>query len=137
MQNLAGFRDPDPVCTLELNHAGIPITVLPESLRARGEVTTRVVGFLHGWAFERAWCYWVAKGPGLPFDVATDLHARHGNVVRVDGHCACPSPLEWFRGLGVGHYHVDTGEGLKALADAVKAVVARHADASPPAGKST
>ena len=34
-----------------------------------------------------------------------------------------PSPLEWFKGLAVGSYHVDSPEGLKALADTIKKIV--------------
>ncbi len=58
-------------------------------------------------------------GPGLPLTYAQPLHEAFGQVVRVDGHCGCPSPLEWFKGFGVGLYHVDSPEGLKALARAL------------------
>ena len=42
--------------------------------------------------------------------------------MRVEGHCGCPSPLEYNKGFAVGLYHVDTPEGLKALADTIKQV---------------
>ena len=49
---------------------------------------------------------------------------KRGRDVRVDGHCLAPSPLEWCKGFAVGMYHVDTPEGLKALADTIKLVYA-------------
>lgn len=74
------------------------------------------------WQFERAWYYWRASGPGLPVEIAERLHAKHGQVVRVGGHCGCPSPREWYKGFGVGLYHIDTQDGLNALADALRIV---------------
>lgn len=134
--NKAGdHADTDDILRAELKAAGIP--TLQESmgeppehcadfLRSRsGEVKTSVVGVLYGWQFKRAWYYWIAEGPGIEWAAAEALHAKHGNVVRVNGHCGCPSPTEWFKGLAVGHYHVDTPDGLKALADTIKGLVAR------------
>lgn len=124
LRNFAGRADVDTDCEGELAFAGITVEKLPEICRKnQGEVKTIIVGTLHGWVFERAWRYWVCKGPGIPLDAAMALHARSGRVVRVDGHCGCPSPLEWFHGLGTGAYHVDTVYGLKDLADTIKAVV--------------
>lgn len=118
----------------ELRQAGITVSDL--RFPVRGEVPTETYGSLSMWGFERAWYYWVAKGPGLPVEVAERLHVTHGTVVRVDGHCGCPSPREWFKGFGVGCYHVDTQEGLNALADAIRSVYdpAKDPTATPRTG---
>jgi hypothetical protein len=114
----------DDVCIKELETAGIKV-INREFLREmNGEVPTKIRGELsRRWVFQRAWYYWIAEGPGIPPDYAMKLHEAHGTEVRVDGHCGCPSPLEWFKGFAVGHYHVDTQEGLKALADTIKQIV--------------
>ena len=124
MTNYAGSKDPnlDSLIEEELTAAGIETAKMPNFYALRREVPTRVIGELHGWGFQRAWYYWVAEGPGIPSDVAMKLHETHGKEVRVAGHCGCPSPLEWYHGFAVGLYHVDTPEGLKALADAIKSV---------------
>lgn len=88
--------------------------------KSAGEVPTKHVGMFPdgsgiGWTFKRAWYYWVCSGPGIPPDDANKLHETHGQQVRVDGHCGCPSPEEWCKGFAVGLYHVDTPEGLAAL----------------------
>lgn len=119
--NLAGSAHSDGVCMLELADAGIKAVLLPEGARY-GEPKTRVLGELGPWSFKRAWRYWVAEGPGIPVDEAEALHVKHGRVVRVAGHCGCPSPLEWYKGFGVGLYHVDSAEGLAALARTINAV---------------
>ena len=99
-----------------------------EILRNRNsEVKTSVIGELHGWGFERAWYYWICSGPGIECAIAEKLHASHGQSVRVDGHCGCPSPRIWFGGLACGRYHVDDSEGLKALADVIKGIVEGNA----------
>lgn len=105
----------------ELNAAGIKATVFDRDA-PNSEVPGNVIGTLSFWVFERRWYYWSAHGPGLPVDVAERLHATHGKVVRVAGHCGCPSPREWYKGFGVPDYHVDTSEGLNALADAIRSV---------------
>jgi hypothetical protein len=87
------------------------------------EVKTFVAGSCGPWWFDRAWYYWIAGGPGIPPQFANELHEKYGKVVRVDGDCSCPSPYERFKGFAVGHYHVDTPEGLKALADTIKKVI--------------
>ena len=117
--NYAGVDNIDDDLAAELNLAGITVMVLP--FEQGGEVKTKVIGSVHGWSFDRLWYYWSAKGPGIPCDVATDLWNKD-KTVRVDGHCASPSPVEWFNGFGVGSYHIDTPEGLKALADVIKSV---------------
>lgn len=141
--NLARQTDPpldvvaDVTATAEaeLRDAGIEVFKFPFSIR--GEVPAKIVGSLSMWSFERAWYYWRAKGPGLPVEVAERLHASYGTVVRVDGHCGCPSPREWFKGFGVGSYHVDSPDGLKALADAIRSVydATKDPEATPRSGK--
>lgn len=129
MKNYAGCADKDTEIAAELETAGIHVHWLPEFMRTkRGEVQTIVMGDLHGWTFERAWYYWVAKGPGIDVETAERLHAEHGQAVRVDGHCGCPSPREWFRGLACGHYHVDSQEGLNALAATIRSLVTKSAE---------
>lgn len=122
--NYAGRADCDELLAAELAYAGIKVERLPELCRdTQGEVKSVVVGTLPcNWSFHRAWYYWIAKGPGIPLKEATELHEAHGKDVRVDGHCGCPSPLEWFKGLGCGAYHVDSFEGLKALAETLNAL---------------
>ncbi|RJQ26726.1 hypothetical protein C4577_02960 [Candidatus Parcubacteria bacterium] len=84
--------------------------------RTNKEVPTIYVGTHRRWLFERAWRYWVATGPGIPPDKAEDFHKKWGKEVRVEGHCGCPSPLEWNSGFAIGMYHIDTQEGLNAFA---------------------
>lgn len=134
--NKAGdHADTDEILRAELAAAGIPTLQEaegkpPEFLadmlrRGSGEVKTSVIGVLHGWEFKRAWYYWTANGPGIEVAAAEALQATHGKVCRVAGHAGCPSPTEWYKGLAVGDYHVDTPEGLKALADTIKSLVER------------
>ena len=107
----------------ELKEAGIEI-VSYEFLRDKHpEVKTAIQGQLHGWTFQRAWYYWMCKGPGINNKEAEELHAEFGKEVRVDGHCGCPSPTEWYHGLACGHYHVDTQRGLNALAKTIRDIV--------------
>ena len=124
-ENMAGHKNPDDILALELTTAGIKVE-RHEFLRVcSGEVKTSVIGTLFGWSFGRAWYYWVCKGPGIDVETAERLHASHGKEVRVDGHCGCPSPRVWFKGLACGHYHVDSPEGLMALANTIKQLVER------------
>jgi hypothetical protein len=128
MKNYAGVETADDAIAAELQEAGIEVFRLPEFCRTNHpEMRTVVMGSLHGWEFKRAWRYWVASGPGIDVETAERLHATHGPVVRVDGHCGCPSPREWFKGFACGHYHVDTQEGLNALADTLREVAGRPA----------
>ena len=135
--NKAGdHADTDDILRAELKAAGIQTLqedegkgpeFMAEFLRRNsGEVKTSVIGYLHGWEFKRAWYYWTAEGPGIDFEAAMKLYETHKRDVRVAGHCGCPSPLEWYKGLAVGHYHVDSPEGLKALADTIKGLVEKH-----------
>lgn len=128
------------ICKAELLAAGINPYIISMFPGGRGEVPTNAIGTLTMWGFQRRWYYWSASGPGLPIEVSERLHASHGTVVRVDGHCGCPSPREWFKGFGVGSYHIDSPEGLKALADAILSVYdpskdpkhdPRHGEGSP------
>lgn len=89
-----------------------------------GEVKTSVRGVLHGWTFERAWYYWIAKGPGIDFERSMDIWRNHGDEVRVSGDCACRSPHFWYEGLAAGFYHIDTPDGLLVLSNAIKQQVA-------------
>lgn len=122
MENYAGTDDKDMEIATELREAGITVHDFEWFRRSNREVKTSIFGELHGWSFKRAWVYWVAEGPGIPPEYANKIHETHGEEVRVDGHCGCPSPLEWFKGFGVGHYHIDTQEGLNELAKIIKSV---------------
>ncbi|MEN6549962.1 MAG: hypothetical protein ABFE07_28295 [Armatimonadia bacterium] len=123
MNNYAGRKDVDAELAAELREAGITVHSL-ECLRDsdRSEVKTAITGELHKWDFTRAWCYWVAEGPGIPVEEAERLHAEIGHEVRVAGHCGAPSPLEWYKGFAVGLYHVDSQAGLNALARTIREV---------------
>lgn len=128
--NRAGETDTDDAIASELEAAGIEV-YRGEFLREiSGEVKTAVRGSLHGWQFERAWYYWMAKGPGIELAAADVLYAAHPETVRVNGHCGCPSPREQNNGLAIGSYHVDSPAGLKGLADTIKAIVAQSAPPS-------
>lgn len=116
-EDIESWTEVDEQVLKELKEAGIEYSAAFEFLRNRGEVPTAYVGYLCLWGFERSWYYWVAKGPGVPPDRAEEFHKKWGREVRVDGHCGCPSPLEWHRGFAVGTYHIDTQEGLNAFAD--------------------
>lgn len=121
--NIAGFcKTNDEIVGAELARAGISINKSQLSVR-QGEVKTSLRGELHGWYFERAWCYWIAKGPGLQVEIAERLWKHHGADVRLDGDIESPSPREVYKGLGCGFYHVDTEEGLRALAEAINSHV--------------
>lgn len=124
LPNYAGRPDVDEAIKAELIEAGIEVEMMPEFWRENHpEMRTCVVGSLHGWGFRRAWRYWVAQGPGIEVAAAEELHAKFGQEVRVDGHCGCPSPREWFKGLACGNYHVDTQRGLNALAATIRKLV--------------
>ena len=115
----------------ELLVAGINVTIWPSW--ENGEVPSLAIGGLSGWIFQRRWYYWSAEGPGIPPDIAERLHATHGREVRVEGHCGCPSPLEWRKGFAIGSYHVDTQEGLNALANTLRSIydASKDPDAKP------
>jgi len=93
MKNAAGDYDCEKYVPLELREAGIKIIDHNKTIK-HPEVYTQFSGELFKWEFKRAWKYWVASGPILPFEYATPLHILAGQKVRVDGHCGCPSPEE-------------------------------------------
>ena len=138
--NKAGTHaDTDAILRAELKAAGIPTIYehdgLDESRYAQvfrdmsGEVKTSVIGLLHGWKFTRAWYYWVGEGPGIEFAAAQKLYESHGKTARVLGHAGGISPLAAYKGLACGLYHVDDADGLKALADTIRDLVAEHGGA--------
>lgn len=88
-----------------------------------GECRARVIGLVNeaGWTFTREHNYWRAEGPGLPLAYAAQLHASHGDVVRVDGDGKDPAALN---GFGATLYHIDTPAGLRALAATLRRVAA-------------
>jgi hypothetical protein len=137
--NKAGdHADTDDILRAELKAAGIPTLqedagkppeYLADMLRRNsGEVKTSIIGVLHGWQFKRAWYYWMAEGPGIEISAAERLQETHGTTVRAAGDCACRGPLFWFNGLACGNYHVDSQEGLKALADTIRELVAKSSN---------
>ena len=124
MKNLAGETKADLDILTELTNAGIEVV---ECGRSRREVPYTLTGRLADWKFSRAWFYWMANAEnGLPLNVAKELHKREysvkgdrepetfGQVIRVDGDCGCPAPTG-----SVMSYHVDSQEGLNALAGAI------------------
>ena len=123
MRNLAGDENCDQYIPHELELADIPYHNF--GFKVGGEVPTTYKGFLDGWNFERAWYYWIARSDEnlLLFKYANRLHKKFGKEVRVGGHCGCPSPKENYNrpwDIGVSLYHVDTQEGLLALANMIK-----------------
>lgn len=130
MKNLAGNKDCDKQIIEELEEAGVEFASY-ESLRHTSEVESSIIGSFDGFTFRRAWSYWVVSSNKtlLRFQYADILHEKFGNEVRVDGHCACPSPREWLwepYWLGVGNYHVDTQRGLNALVASIKQQTAEN-----------
>jgi hypothetical protein len=124
MKNLAGNKDCDIDIKKELAEAGIPFEE-HEFLKRNSEVPSAVLAYMNGWTFKRAWYYWVASSDDnlLLFENADKLHEKFGQEVRVSGHCGCPAPREWYNkewNLGVNLYHVDSQEGLNALAQAIR-----------------
>lgn len=114
----------------ELEEAGIEVYDFTSDPEKQGEVPFRHFGHLRGWFFHRAWYYWVVarmssdRSVVLPFEYADPLYQTHGKSVRVGGHCGCPAPREHYSAahghLGVETYHVDTQDGLNALADTIR-----------------
>jgi len=121
--NMAGIETCDEVLEKELLEAGIDVHHMPAAVY--GEVPAKIIGGVDKWSFKRNWYYWVAEGPGISVQDATDLHNKHGQEVRVDGHCGCPSPKEWNGNFATGMYHVDSQEGLNALSAMIRRIAAR------------
>lgn len=139
--NKAGdHADTDDILRAELKAAGIPTLqedagnppdYLADMLRRNsGEVKTSVIGVLHGWEFKRAWYYWMCEGPGIEIAAAELLQEQYGSVARAYGDCACRGPRFWCNGLACGSYHVDSPEGLKALADTIRDLVAKSSNSN-------
>ncbi len=129
--NYAGRTDVDGMIKRELTDAGIEPFMMSECTRENHpEMRTVIVGDLVQWSFKRAWYYWIAQGPGIPPEYANKLHRKFGSEVRVNGHCCAPTPYDQFKGFAVGFYHVDTAEGLKALADTIRKVYTDAEEAS-------
>ena len=122
MKNYAGVEGCDNDVRRELEEANIEVLSF-EYLRKQGEVPTSIMGTLGPWTFKRAWRYWVANGPGMPPKEAEELYEKFGKVVRVGGSCVCPSPKEQYKGFGVDCYHIDTQEGLNALAATIRKIL--------------
>jgi hypothetical protein len=132
MKNYARRADADDEISAELTTAGIESVNVGEWFRtSHPQMRTVIVGQLGPWTFRRAWYYWIASGPGLPPRYANALHETHGNDVRVDGNCTCPSPLDQNKGFATGLYHVHTADGLKALADALRRCMAEAREPTP------
>lgn len=116
------FGEVDTQCEKELTEACIPMERGGEIYRRNKEVPVSFCGNLVLWGFRRAWYYWVAEGPGISADKATEFHKTYGTQCRVNGHCGCPSPLEQNHGFGIGLYHIDTQEGLNAFAQLLRSI---------------
>ena len=127
--NYAGRSDVDKELQSELYLAGIDYKVY-DFLKDQREVKSGVIGEITpcsdmprcGWTFRRAWTYWVAEGQGIPPTYAKKLFDSYGDTVRVEGNGCAYDPYKYNKGFAVGLYHVDSLEGLKALADTIKQV---------------
>lgn len=125
--NLANYNshtNHDLQIASELEYAQVERLEGPDSILKRiadRQVETTVIGDLLGWTFIRGWRYWVVTGPGLDFPIAMELWKQHGGYVRTNGDAGGPSPWELNHGFATTAYHVDTDDGLKALADCIKA----------------
>ena len=111
-----GHPDIDKIVGAELDEAGISYVNYSSFRDSHPEVKTGIRGEHCRWLFTRNWYYWSARGDGVPPEYATPFHEQWGREVRVEGHCMCPSPLEWCKGFAVGSYHIDTQRGLNAFA---------------------
>ena len=108
MINLAGHKEADTHVSKELFIMGADLLEGEPS----GEVKTKYYGSILGGniILRRAWYYWIAEGP-VPLDAALAIHEKKwGDEVRVGGHCASPSPLEY------GVTHIDS-EGVTLRVD--------------------
>ena len=130
--NKAGNNpDNDEVLRKELEEAGITIEKMTDFIQEKYEVKTSIYGTLGGWIFFRAWYYWVAEGPGIPYDEAMELQRKLGKVLRASGDCGCRGPGFWFGGLACGNYHVDTQDGLNALSGVIRRLTDNYRAINP------
>ena len=122
MHNLAGCKPEEGTLDAkrELDFAGVDVFDLPGGITTSGEVEIKLLGKIDSWLFTRAWRYWVVEGPGLPLEYAVPLDDKWGHDVRASGDCDCRGPIFWEKGHPVNLYHVDTREGLMALAEAIR-----------------
>lgn len=135
LNNVAGNKsDTDDKLRSELTLAGLTPTDKCGSLIYSGEVKATIYCQQYGWLFKRAWRYWVAEGNGIPVGPAMKLWEEWGDVVRTEGHCGCPSPLWYNNGLATGMYHIDSIDGLKALADTLKSLYVERVGDDYPKG---
>jgi len=97
MRNLAMPQNPSEetisfvseTCRTELETAGIE--TFEGGVSIHGEVPSRIHGQLGQWAFKRAWTYWIADGPGIPPEIAEELHAKQAGKPR---HSPLPQAAE-------------------------------------------
>jgi hypothetical protein len=106
----------------ELTEAGIKVNEMDLFLKSCGEVPTSIIGTQCMWNFQRAWYYWVAKGPGIPVDRVEEFDKQWGKEVRANGDCGCRGPLFWNEGFSTGSYHIDSQEGLNAFVKMLKEI---------------
>ena len=115
----------------ELTLAGITITEFPWS-RDR-EVKSTLIGELRvgskprfTWVFERAWSYWAAEGPAVPYEVAKIIYdSEHRDDCTACGSSFNPDDMG---GFGVDSYHIFTDDALKFLVEQLNAVAEKHRD---------
>ena len=74
----------------ELEIAKIPVFELPAYMNT--EVKTKYIGILNGFAFYRAWRYWVCEGD-MPLDVANYIYENYKDLkIRAGGHAGNIEP---------------------------------------------
>ncbi len=121
-KNLAGAAYADVVIEKELKDAGVEVV---KEERTRSEVPFTLTGKLGTFTFVRAWTYWMIDCM-MPLDVAKEMYEDEvgSKVVRVAGHCGCPSPEGWATetedGQFVTSYHIDSMPGLKLFAETAR-----------------
>lgn len=89
----------------------VPSEIGPDATEVISVYT--VLGRAYGWKFRRAWYYWVCTTNNwpVPEDTARSFNETWGKQVRVEGFAGdqdVSGPVD--------SYHVDTVEGLNALA---------------------
>jgi len=93
MINLAGNEECDLYIKEELRTAGISAI---KGAKSTGEVPSKITGSICGWTLHRAWYYWVANGPALPFKYSVPLNEIAGEVIRVAGYAGGMDPIKWY-----------------------------------------
>lgn len=125
MKNLAGNKDCDVEIRRELTRCRVPII---EGERSTGEVPASLTGKLRNFTFNRAWYYWVIKGP-VPIEVARELYEDPVGAtdVRSGGYAGGSPPEEqsqrrWGEDLPdvVELYHIDSEIGLRLFVDTIR-----------------